>query len=123
MASGHAVHAAHGIPKSPPSTILKNKAGSVRVGKGLKTILLEAALGRYYERNHPKLLQACLLVHAGPEVRHKVVTSVAEEWSKLSEFPDAVAGSTVGKFASVADGVTTTEESGRPHCQHRPDRK
>lgn len=55
---------------------------------------------------------------------NEATTEVAEVWSQLSEFPEVVAGSTVGKFAPVNDGgATAMGEFGRLHCQHRIEHK
>lgn len=54
---------------------------------------------------------------------HEECNEVAEVWSQLSEFPEVVAGSTVGKFARVNGGATAMGEFGRLHCQHRIEHK
>lgn len=58
-----------------------------------------------------------------PEECNEATTGVANMWSELLEFPDAVDGSMIGKFVSVHDGVTTTGEFGRLHCRLRTVRK
>lgn len=50
----------------------------------------------------------------------EATAGVAEVWSELLEFSDAIARSMVGEFASLDDGVATTGEFGTLHWQHIP---